>query len=122
MADVQCGTFDYMGQSPYTGNVQFRSRLTPAPDRGWIAVFQEYQRSERELGNTAVATIKGDKIEYEVPESAAEATASVVRRCIERTNPEAAKRKAERDRQVAELEKRAADEQQRLKDKFGKGL
>jgi hypothetical protein len=122
MADVQCGKFEYMGSDPQTGEVKFRGRLTPAPTPQWVAVFNEYQAVERGLGNTAVASISGDVIEFEVPEPFAEATASVVRRCVERANPEAAKRQAARDQQTEARVKQAADESQRLRDKFGKGL
>ena len=39
------------------------------------------------IGNAAVAQITGQTIEFDVPETFAEATASIVRRVIQRTNP-----------------------------------
>src|SRR2546422_7941949 len=108
MADVQCGKFELVRRDPQTGNLRFRARLTPAPSSYWTAVFHEYQATERGLGNLAVARIfKEDVIEFDVPDAGAKAAAEVIRRCVERTNPEAAKRQAARQR-LSEAQQRQA--------------
>jgi hypothetical protein len=85
-------------------------------------VFHEYQTTERALGNPAVACVEGDVIEFEVPEVLAEAAAKVIRRCIERTNPEAAKRETARQQQQEAQQRQMEAEEKRLKNKFRGGL
>ena len=123
MADVQCGKFALVRRDPQTGKLKFRAKLTPAPSSHWTAVFHEYQASERGLGNLAVARIfKEDVIEFDVPEASSKAAAEVIRRCVERTNPEATKRQAARQR-LSEAQERQVDEEwKRVQDKYRDGL
>jgi hypothetical protein len=122
MADVQCGKFELVRQDLQTGNLTFRAKLTPPPTAQWTAVFHEYQGTERGVGNLAVARIEGDVIEFEVPESSSEAAASVIRRCVQRTNPEAAKRQAAQQKQSEAWKKRVEDELKRVREKFRNGI
>jgi hypothetical protein len=123
MADVQCGKFELVRRDPQSGNLKFRAKLTPAPSAYWTAVFHEFEASERGLGNLAVARIfKEDVIEFDVPEAGSKAAAEVIRRCVERTNPEATKRQAARQR-LGEAQQRQVDaEWNRVKDKYRDGL
>ncbi len=131
MADVQCGKFELIRQNPQliirrdqnqTGNLTFRARLIPAPSDQWTTVFHEYQATECGLGNLAVARIEGDVIEFEVSEAGSQAAAEVIRRCVDRTNPEAAKRQAARQKQHEAQQKQVDEEWRRLQDKFRDGL
>ena len=122
MADIECGQFTLEGQDPQTGNLTFRAKLTPATSAQWTAVFHEYQAKERAIGNTAVACIKGDVIEFEVPDALAHATALVVRRCIKKTNPETVRRERDRQQQSDAQKKQVNDEWKRVKDKYHDGL
>ena len=122
MADVQCGTFELVERDAMTGNLRWRAPLTPAPDAEWRAAFDELQAVERAIGNTAVGRIDGGVIQFVVPEVASEATAGVIRRCVAKTNPEAATRQAAR-RAQGEAQKRQADEEwRRVREKFGRGI
>ena len=123
MADVQCGKFALVRRDPQTGKLKFRAKLTPAPSSHWTAVFHEYQASERGLGNLAVARIfKEDVIEFDVPEASSKAAAEVIRRCVERTNPEATKRQAARQRLGEAQQRQVDDEWNSVKDKYRDGL
>jgi hypothetical protein len=122
VASVQCGKFAFGDYDPQTGNLTFRATLTPAPDDGWVRVFQEYQATERAIGNPARARIQGDAIEFEVPEALAEAAAECVRRCIEKTNQEVATRQARRKRMTEDDQRRVEAERRRLQEKFRDGL
>ncbi len=122
MADVQCGKFELIQQDPATGNLTFRARLTSAPSAQWTAVFHEHQATEQAIGNPTVVRIEGDVIEFVASELSAKAAAEVIRRCVERTNPEAAKREAARQRQSEAQQKQADEERKRLKEKFRNGL
>jgi hypothetical protein len=102
---------------------EFRAKLTPAPSAYWTAVFHEFEASERGLGNLAVARIfKEDVIEFDVPEAGSKAAAEVIRRCVDRTNPEAAKRQAARQRLGEAQQRQVDDEWKRVKDKYRDGL
>jgi hypothetical protein len=123
MADVQCGKFELVRRDPQSGNLRFRAKLTPAPSAYWTAVFNEFEASERGLGNLAVARIfKEDVIEFDVPEAGSKAAAEVIRRCVDRTNPEAAKRQAARQRLGEAQQRQVDDEWKRVKDKYRDGL
>jgi hypothetical protein len=123
MADVQCGKFELVRRDPQSGNLKFRAKLTPAPSAYWTAVFHEFEASERGRGNLAVARIfKEDVIEFDVPEAGSKAAAEVIRRCVERTNPEATKRQAARQRLGEAQQRQVDDEWTRVKDKYRDGL
>ena len=122
MADVQCGKFELIRRDPQTGSLTFRARLTPAPIAEWLAIFHEYQGTERANANLAVARIRGDLIEFEAPELGSKAAAEVIRRCVEQTNPEAATRQATRQTQAETQQKQVDDEWKRMQDKFRDGL
>lgn len=124
MADVQCGKFELIRRHPQTGYLTFRARLTPAPmaQSQWMAVFHEYQAIERGLGNLVVARIEGGVIEFEAAEVGSKAAAEVIRRCVDRTNPEAAKRQAARQKQSEAQQKQVDDEWTRVQDEFRDGL
>jgi hypothetical protein len=123
MADVQCGKFELVHRDPQSGNLRFRAKLTPAPSAHWTAVFYEFQASERELGNLAVARIfKDDVIEFDVPEAGSKAAAAVIRRCVEMANPEATKREAARQRLSEAQQRQVDDEWKRVRDKYRDGL
>ena len=122
-ADIQCGKFELVRRDPQSGNLKFRAKLTPAPSAHWTAVFHEFEASERGLGNLAVARIfKDDVIEFVVPEAGSKAAAEVIRRCVERTNPEATKRQAARQRLGEAQQRQVDDEWNRVKDKYRDGL
>ena len=122
MADVQCGKFELIRQDPETGSLTFRAKLIPAPSAQWSNVFDEYQASERALGNLAVARIRGDVIEFEATDNGAKAAAEVIRRCVERTNPEAAKRQAAQQKQSDTRQKEIEGEWNRVKNTFRDGF
>jgi hypothetical protein len=122
MANVQCGKFELVQRDPQTGNLTFRAKLTPPPNAQWTALFHEYQGTERGVGNLAVARIEGDVIEFKVPESASEAAASVIRRCVQKTNPEAAKHEAAQQKQSEAWKKEVEDEWKRVREKFRNGI
>jgi hypothetical protein len=119
---ILCGTFDFVWQDLQTGHLTFRAKLTLPPSDQWTAVFQEYQGTERAVGNRAVERIKGDVIEFEVPESASEAAASVIRRGVQRTNSEAAKRQAAQQEQSETWKRQVEDELKRVREKFRNGI
>jgi hypothetical protein len=122
MADVQCGKFELIGWDPKTGILTFRARLTPAPSAQWMAVFHEYQTTERMLGNPAVARINNDVIEFQVPEPLAEVAAKVIRRCLEKTNQDAPKRQGRLQKDIETHQKRVEEEWKRVQNKFREGL
>src|SRR4029453_8624225 len=78
---------------------------------------------ERGPVNPACARIfKDDVIEFDVPEAGSKAAAEVIRRCVDRTNPEAAKRQAARQRLGEAQQRQGDDEGKRVKDKYRDGL
>jgi len=123
MADVRCEKFELVRRDPQSGNLRFRAKLIPAPGAYWTTVFHEFQASERGLGNLAVARIfKEDVIEFDVPEAGSRAAAEVIRRCVERTNPEATKRQAVRQRLSEAQQRQVDDEWKRVRNEYRDGL
>ena len=104
------------------GISHFAQKLNAVPSEQWTVVFHEYQRTECTLGNLAVARINNDVIEFEVPEDFAKAAAEVARRCIQKTNSEAAKREAARKQDHEIQQSQIEADEKRLKDKFYGGL
>ena len=124
MADIQIkGKFNNVGYDPKTWLIKFRAKLTSAPSDQWVAVFREFQAVERSVGNTfAVASVQGDVVEFAVQEVLARATADVIRRCIDKTNPQAKKRQAQEQAHSQTQQKVVDDERRRIDEKFRDGI
>jgi hypothetical protein len=122
MADLECGKFELLKQTPAPGMLTFHARLNHAPSALWRVVFEEYQGMECALTNHAVARIRSNVIEFSVSESCAPAAAAAIRRCIDKTNVEVAQR-ALRDRAVAASGwEMPGDDWRKIEDKYRDGL
>ncbi len=133
MADVEVGKFDLVevfrhpsdvrGGLPTTA-LRFRAAIAPAPNVEWQEAFNELMASERATGNSPGdrLSIQGEVTQFEAPESMARAAADLIRRVVERTNPEVVKRDSERRKQFEGAQKQDEDEQRRLREKFRDGI
>ena len=121
---VTCGKFEVVGADVNTHTVTMSAPISPAPDALWRRAFAAEEATEAMIGNRigTGACIGADHITFSCVDGAVEASASIARRVIDRTNAKAAEARTRLDH-GRDAEKRRSDEYaQRLKEKYRDGV